>query len=109
MGKYLYLVLFLLVACGKEVNISNKALEKNSSSSSAATMSTDQDGVLIRGIRDQIKTSDATYYVSMYSSYSALEFIAAKPLYSQQQVNFRGKKKNNEMIIEVIEPKELQN
>ena len=106
MGNKLYLfILVLLVSCGKQVEISNKQLEYNSSLSNGASIAVNQEGVLIRGTPDRITSNGASYKVSIYSSYIALEFIAAKPLGIQVPVKFRGKVKNSEMLLENIQAK----
>jgi hypothetical protein len=104
MDKLILLALILVASCGKQVSISNNLLESNASSTSTS-VAPNQDGIVIRGVRDQIRTSSAVYYVSMYSSYSALEFVASKPLGTQINVRFKGKIKNQDMVIQVIEAK----
>lgn len=61
--------------------------------------------VVQRGSPDYISANGTSYKVSIYSSYASLEFIAAKPLSSQIPVKFRGKIKNNEMILEYVTTK----
>ena len=102
--KLLFISLFLL-SCGKQVEISTKQLEYNSSLSNGASLAVNQEGTLVRGTPDRISTNGSSYKVSIYSSYIALEFIAAKPLSAQLPVKFRGKVKNNEMLLENIQAK----
>ena len=99
--------IFLMTAtsCGKEVNVSTKKLEYNSSLSNGASVTPDADGVLIRGVPDRIQTTSGTYNVSTYSSHSALEFIAIRPLNSQHQIRYRATLKNNEIVLQVIQQK----
>ena len=97
MDKLIILALFFTFSCGKEVKISNKLLETNS-----ASTSTPIEGLLIRGVKDQIRINNNVYYISKYSSYSALEFVASKPLGTQTGVKFLGKIKNQEVAIDTI-------
>jgi uncharacterized lipoprotein YmbA len=100
--RVLLLSLFLIVSCGKDVSLSTKSLEYNSGLSDGTTTATTQEGIVQRGSPDYLNTNGISYKVSIYSSYAALEFIAAKPLSSQIPVKFRGKIKNNEMILEYV-------
>ena len=103
MNKIVFLLFFLVIACGKNVNISNQRLQSNSTLS---TSSTDfQEGLLIRGKPDQIKLNSVLYSVSIYSSYNSLEFVASKPITSQLTVRFKGKVKNSEIVLETIQVK----
>lgn len=95
-------ILVLSAACGKEVEISNKKLEYNSSLS---TTTPEVDGTLIRGTPDRIQVTNGTYQVSMYSSYDALEFIAARQLNKSYAIRFRGKLKNNQYVLETLREK----
>lgn len=95
-------ILVLSVACGKEVEISNKKLEYNSSLS---TTTPEIDGTLIRGTPDRIQVTNGTYQVSMYSSYDALEFIAARQLNKSYPIRFRGKIKSNQYVVETMNAK----
>jgi len=101
--KFILLSLFLIMSCGKDVNISTKSLETNSGLSDGNTLATNQEGIIKRARPDIIITSSRAYPVSIYSSYSALEFIAIRPLNSQTPVKFRGKLKNNEMVLEYVQ------
>ena len=103
--KLILLSLFLFVSCGKNVSISGRELESKSSLSDGNATLTNQEGILKRGTPDYIVLSGPAYKVSIYSSYSALEFIAARPLSTQMPVKFRGKLKNNEMVLEYIQDK----
>jgi len=100
--RLLILGLFLISSCGKNVSLSTKSLEYNSSLSDAATTATDQEGIIKRGTPDYININGRSYKVSIYSSYAALEFIAAKPLSTQIPVKFRGEIKKNEMILKYV-------
>ena len=99
----LLLTLFMLASCGKDVNVSSTKLKNNSALNDGIASTPNADGLIRRGTKDTITTNGATYNVSMYSSHQALEFIAARPLGSQIQVRFKGKTKNGEMILEVIQ------
>ncbi len=103
--KLILLSLFLLLSCGKNVSISGRELESKSSLSDGNATLTNQEGILKRGTPDYIVLSGPAYKVSIYSSYSALKFIAARPLSTQMPVKFRGKLKNNEMVLEYIQDK----
>ncbi len=98
----LVLILALTAACGKEVEISNKKLEYNSSLSTATP---EIEGTLIRGTPDKIQVTNGTYQVSIYSSYDALEFIAARPLNKSYPIRFRGKIKSNQYVLETVTAK----
>jgi hypothetical protein len=98
----LILILVLSTACGKEVEISNKKLEYNSSLS---TTTPEIDGTLIRGTPDRLQVNNGTYQVSMYSSYDALEFIATRQLNKSYTVRFRGKIKSNQYVVETMRAK----
>jgi hypothetical protein len=99
------LMLVFCSACGPQVNISNSKLESNSSITAGEIKKVDQQGTLIRGKPDVISGSSGTLIVSMYSSYHALEFIAAKPMNSKHEIKYRGIIKKSEVILEVIETK----
>lgn len=101
-NKVLALLLILVGACGKDVEISNRELQYNSSLS---TPTAEQDGILIRGKPDRLKGPSGTYPVSIYSSYSSLEFIAARELNQQYPVKFRGKIKNGQYVVETLSAK----
>ena len=103
--KIAFISLLLITACGKDVNISTKQLESNSGLSSGNATATNQEGIIKRGTPDQIIVDGQSKIVSIYSSYSALEFIAVRPLNSQTPVNFRGKIKSGQMVLEYLEAK----
>ena len=102
-SKTLFIILFSFLSCGKQVEISNEKLRYSSSLSNGSTTSANLEGTLQRGAKDQITVNGSTYTVSRYSSYLALEFIAAKPLNSSQRVKFRGKYQGQEVLLEIIE------
>lgn len=100
----LILVLIFSAACGRDVSISNKKLEYNSSLSDGTKA--DTSGTLVRGKPDRVIAGNASYVVSIYSSYNALEFIAAKPLNTQMPVQYKGKvSEKNELVLELIQAK----
>ncbi len=101
MNKSFIVLFFFVISCGKNVNISNQKLQSNS----PLSISSLQEGVLIRGKPDKIKMSSVLYTISVYSSYNALEFVASKKLDSQIDVKFKGKIKNSEIILETIQAK----
>jgi hypothetical protein len=103
--KLILLSLFLVGACGKNVKISTKELESNSRLSDGNSTITNQEGIVKRGTPDLIIVNGSAVKISIYSSYSALEFVAIRPLNSQTMVKFRGKLKNNEMVLEYLEAK----
>ncbi len=107
MGKILTasMLLALTASCGKEVKVSTKKLEYNSSLSNGASVGPDADGLLVRGTPDKVQTTSGTYNVSTYSSHLALEFIAGRPLNAQLQVRYRATLKNNEIVLQVIQAK----
>lgn len=99
----LLLSIFLLVSCGKDVSVSSTKLKNQSSLSDGQAATPNADGLIKRGTKDTITTNGSTYNISIYSSYQALEFVAAKPLGTQVQVRFKGKTKNGEMVLEVVQ------
>lgn len=103
MVKHLPLLLILLLsaACGNDVKISNQKLQYNSSLADGTKA--DKSGTLVRGTPDQLTVNGTQYKVSIYSSYSALEFIAAKPLNTQMPVLYKGKINEGEMVLEIIQ------
>lgn len=104
-NKLILLSFVLLISCGKDVNISTKKLQYNSTLSTGTASSSYQEGLLLRDTKDRLVVGGTTYNVSMYSSYLALEFIAAKRLNTQHQVKFKGKFRGNDIILELIEAK----
>lgn len=103
--KVTLISLLLIASCGKDVKISSKELESNSSLSDGNSTVTNQEGILKRGTPDKISVNGADVKVSIYSSYQVLEFIAIRPLNSQIPVRYRGKTKNNELVLEYLEEK----
>lgn len=104
-NKFFILITILLISCGKDVSISTKELQYNSTLSNGTSISSNQEGLLLRDTKDRLVVGGTTYNVSIYSSYLALEFIAARPLNSQHQVKFKGKLRGSEIILELIETK----
>lgn len=101
------LATLIITSCGSEVNISNKKLEYNSGLSNGVTITTNQEGVLVRavGSKDKISLNAKSYVVSVYSSYLALEFIAAKKMDKSYPVKLKGKTKGDEIVLELLEDK----
>lgn len=95
----LFSLLLTLLSCGREVNISSKQMRENSSRSELVA---EQNATLKRGKPDQITVDGTTYPVSIYSSHSALEFIALKPLTTAIPVSYKGTVKKDEMVLESI-------
>ena len=106
-SKLFPLLLFFLISCGGEVNISNKKLEYYSGLSNDLTTSLNQDGVLIRavGSKDKITYNSKTYLVSVYSSHLALQFIAIRKMNQEYPVKFKGKIKGNEIVLQLLQEK----
>jgi hypothetical protein len=100
--KFLIISLFLISACGKNVSISTTELEANSGLSDGNATVTNQAGIIKRGTPDLIIVNGQANIISIYSSYSALEFVAIRSMNSQTPVNFRGKIKNNQMVLEYV-------
>lgn len=98
----LLLILLITAACGNDVKISNQKLEYNSSLGDGSKA--ESSGTLLRGTPDRIVAGGSTYKVSIYSSYNALEFIAARPLNSSVPVLYKGKvSSDREMVLEIIQ------
>lgn len=100
------LSLILLWGCGNTTSIDSRKLESFSNITNAGKVTLDQTGTLQRGIgsvKDVIITSGASYKISMYSSYSALEFVSAKPPNHQENVKFKGEIRGDEIILEAIQ------
>ena len=100
--KFLILSLFLIFSCGNNVSISTRELQANSALSDGNATATNQVGVIKRGTPDLIIVNGQANIISIYSSYSALEFVAIRSMNSQTPVNFRGKIKNNQMVLEYV-------
>ncbi len=100
MVKTLFILAFFIAvsACGRDVSISTRKLQDNSALEDGSNTVAPQTGTLTRGTPDKISGRN----VSIYSSYSALEFIAARPLYTQMQVKYKGKIVNQELVLESI-------
>ena len=98
-NRILTLGIFLLMACGRQVEISSRELKYNSSLASPIQ---EQTGTLIRGKPDQLKGPEGTFPISIYSSYASLEFIAARELNKEYPVKFRGKLQNKQYILETL-------
>lgn len=98
----LFLLLFILVGCGKEVNLDTSKME-----STSKIVVPDQSGTLVRAQGgDTLTANGRSYKVSIYSSYNALEFVAAKPIPTTMGVRFKGKQNpndSNEIVLEVLE------
>ncbi len=99
------LILFvLLVGCGTDVKIDNSKLESFSNvTSTTSTSLVAKAGSLKRGngtTKDVIIYSGVSYTVSIYSSYSSLEYIAAKSLNYQGSVTFKGTITGSEILLE---------
>ncbi len=101
-NKLILIALLIISACGKDVTISNRELESKSSLSDGNATVTDQEGILKRGTPDFVIVNGVASRISIYSSYSSLEFIAVRALNSQTPIKFRGKLKKNEMVMEYI-------
>lgn len=106
LNNFFLLTLFLVISCGREVNISNSKLKNYSGLNENENVQLNQEGILIRGTPDTISSLGRSHQVSSYSSIQALEFIASKPLGTQMPVRFRQKEiRNNEIILELIQAK----
>lgn len=93
--------LLLLLACGKDVNISEKKLEEASKLETKKALTA---GTLTKSASSsEIKVNGSAYKVSMYSSYQALEFIAARPIGTNLAVKFKGDIKTSEIVLQTIE------
>lgn len=97
------LILILSASCGRDVNISTKQLSANSQLKDGSNL-VSTSAILTRGKPDMINVGGTSYKVSIYSSYQALEFIAAKPLTTQMQVTVKGRPKGTEYVLEKIQP-----
>lgn len=100
-----FLLLLLIISCGKEVSISNSALERSASitegDSSKVTTETAQ---LVKTTNyTQIIRGTRTYLVSGHSSYLALQFVGSLPVGSQISVRYRGEINGNEIALHTIE------
>jgi hypothetical protein len=94
-------LLFLCLACGKEVSFKNK-LEDVSALNSKEQASYQKMGVLTQGNPSQITYQGQSYIVSTFSSKSALDFISSLPSGSKSSVIFTGGINKKEMVIESI-------
>lgn len=102
MAIKILLLLLLVSACGRDVKLTN-SLEKNSFVNSPSE-AYNQSGTLVRKTtaseKDRIVIGGSSYNVSISSSYSSLEFIAALPLGTQVNVKFKGKASGSEILLE---------
>ena len=95
------LLIFLALSCGKTVNISQKELEEASKLESSKSLNT---GTLRKtSSSSEIEIGGKAYKVSMYSSYQALEFIAARPIGATISVKYKGDLKTSEIVLQTIE------
>lgn len=103
----LLVVLFLVVGCGNDANLSNSALEQSSKLSDNSSIKATSTGLLVRqndSVKyDQIQVNGQLYRVSLNSSLLSLEFIAKYPLNAQIPIKYKGNVKNSEIFLEVME------
>ncbi len=96
----------LLTSCGNMTKVDDSKLESFSNITNAGTVTVDKIGVLMRKTsgagQDSIIYGGNQYAVSMYSSYSALEFISAKPLGYQGNVKFKGDISGGQIVLEAM-------
>jgi hypothetical protein len=106
--KILAKILLILVfsACGNMTEVDDRKLESFSNITNAGTVNVDKSGVLRRKTngsgKDMIVYGGTQYSVSIYSSYSSLEFIAARPLGFEGNVQFKGEIRGVEVVLEAI-------
>jgi hypothetical protein len=105
-NKSSFILFILLLGCGTEVKIDNSKLESYSNvTTTTSTALVAKVGSLKRGngsTKDMIIYNGTNYNVSMYSSYSALEYISAKPLNYQGSVTFKGTMTGNDLLLETL-------
>lgn len=102
-SKILFLTLFI-VACGKEPKFNASNLEAFSQITEPTSASLNKQGTLnkVSATQAVIISGGSTYSISKYSSYSALEFVAGRPV-GQIGVKFKGEARSNEIVLEGIE------
>lgn len=94
------LLLILISACGKQVNISTDKLKAASESNALTAM---KEGTLTRGNPSTISVPGATYNVSKYSSHLALQFINTIPQGQSISVRYIAQTEGAELVISKIE------
>lgn len=107
--KIALLTLLIASGCGNTTKIDDSKLESFSNITNAGTVTLDKDGTLKRGdgsTKDLIIYENEQYVVSMYSSYSALEFISAKPLNYEGVVSFKGEVSGENIVLESVKAKQ---
>ena len=105
-NKIYILFLVLIWGCGNTM-VDERKLESFSNITNAGTVTLDKSGSLLRGngtTKDVIIYNGQSYKISMYSSYSALEFVSAKPLNYQANVQFKGDIRGFEIILVSVKP-----
>jgi hypothetical protein len=105
-NRFIFIFFILIIGCGTDVKIDNSKLESFSNvTSTTSTSLVAKAGSLKRGngtTKDMIVYSGVSYTVSMYSSYSALEYIAARSLNYQGNVTFKGTITGGEILLETL-------
>ena len=105
--KLSFLILFLLVSCGKEVKLSSNKLESYNNVTSADAVTVDKTGTLVRknisNSSDRITTGGQTLIVSKYSSYQALNAINSRAEGISVAIKYKGEIKGPEIVLEILE------
>jgi hypothetical protein len=103
-NRILFLSLFLVLGCGKEVKFNSSNLESFSQVSQPTSTSLDKSGTLVKTSASvsTISYGGRSYSVSTYSSYIALEFVAAKAPGSYG-VRFSGELRSSEIVLTNIQ------
>lgn len=102
-NKILILTLFI-VGCGKEPKFNASNLESFSQITAPTAASLNQQGTLnkISATNAVLIANGQNLTISKYSSYAALEFIAARPV-GQISVKFKGEARSGEVVLEGIQ------
>ncbi len=98
------LVLFLLVACGKDVKVDSTNLEAHSFVTAADSLKVNQSGTIRKvGAITTVTTGGKNYEVSPNSSYVALSYVGALRDGVSVPIKFKGTISGPEIVLELIE------
>ncbi len=104
--KLTILALFILTSCGQESTVKSAQLEAFSNITVVDSNVVSKSGALHRGngtTNDRILTEGSYYKISTFSSYTALEYVAAKPLNYQGPVKFQGTIQGSEIRLSILQ------
>lgn len=95
----IFIGLLFIVSCGNQVELNNK-LENISTVSEPTKLQ--KAGVIIKSDESKITYQGKTYFISKYSSKSALEFLKSQPSNININVVFVGGFQGDQAVLESI-------